>query len=131
VGGATPAQHIVFQGYVRAVQEPTERLPRRAYALHAQGKPWRLQPVGEAMQAWRGVPGTVAVTIGAARGDLPRCDIPRQRMKDLGRPPSDDASGARRRPGAITKTGTPQARRALVAGAWACRYPAQVSRHRQ
>jgi hypothetical protein len=29
----------------------------------------------------------------------------------------------------MTKTGTPQARRAWVEGAWAYRYPAQVSRH--
>jgi len=37
----------------------------------------------------------------------------------------------RRRPGSITKTGNSHARRVLVEGAWAYRYPAQVSRHLQ
>jgi transposase len=37
----------------------------------------------------------------------------------------------RRRQGSITKTGNSHARRVLVEGAWAYRYPAQVSRHLQ
>jgi len=39
--------------------------------------------------------------------------------------------GERRRQGSITTAGHTHARRALVAGAWAYRYPAKVSRHLQ
>jgi hypothetical protein len=39
--------------------------------------------------------------------------------------------GAQRRQGAMTTAGNSHARRALVDGAWASRYPAQVSRHLQ
>ena len=45
--------------------------------------------------------------------------------------PSASAAGERRQPGAITQAGKTQARRALVEGAWASRYPAKVSRHLQ
>src|SRR5262249_38309228 len=41
------------------------------------------------------------------------------------------SSGGRRQQGSITKTGNTHARRALVEGAWAYRYPAKVSRHLQ
>src|SRR5207247_7066068 len=45
--------------------------------------------------------------------------------------PRENSSGARRHQGSITKTGNTHARRALVEGAWAYRYPAKVSRHLQ
>jgi transposase len=127
----TPAQHMVFQEDVQTVTEQTERLGRLALELHAQVQTWRLPPVVEALQALRGVPCTVAVTTVAALGDLTRCDHPRQRMHDLGLTPSEYARGARRQQGRMTKTGHTHARRALVAGAWASRYPATVSRHLQ
>ena len=52
-------------------------------------------------------------------------------MHDLGLTPSESSSGQRRRQGAITQSGHTHARRVLVEGAWADRYPAQVSRHLQ
>jgi transposase len=127
----TPAQQIVFQEYVRAVNEHTERLPRLEQALHDQVQTWRLAPVVEALQALRGVQFTVAVTTVAELGDLTRFDNPRQLMKFLGLIPSEYSSGERRRQGSITKAGNTHARRALVEGAWAYRYPAKVSRHLQ
>jgi transposase len=128
---ATPAQQIVFQEYVRAVHEHTERLQRLEQARRDQVKAWRRQPVVEALAGLRGVPCTVAVTIVAARGDLTRFENPRHVMKYLGLIPSAYSSGERRRQGSITKTGNTHARRALVEGAWAYRYPAKVSRHWQ
>ena len=77
----------------------------------------------------RGVQFTGAVTLIAELGDLTRFEHPRQLMSDLGLPPSEDSSGERRRQGSITKAGNTFARRALVEGAWAYRYPAKVSRH--
>jgi transposase len=52
-------------------------------------------------------------------------------MNYLGLTPSDYASGERRRQGGITKASNMHARRALVAGAWAYRYPSKVDRHLQ
>ena len=65
---------------------------------------------------------------GGRKGDLTRLASPRALMKCMGLMPSDHASGAQRRPGSLTKAGTPPARRALGEGAWAYRAPAQVSR---
>jgi transposase len=128
---ATPAQQIVFQEYVRAVNEHTERLQRLEQELQDHVKTWRLQPVVEALQALRGVQFIVAVTLVAELGDLTRFDNPRQLMSYLGLTPSEYSSGERRRQGTITKAGNTHARRALVEGAWAYRYPAKVSRHLQ
>ena len=127
----TPAQQIVFQEYVQTVTEQTARLQRLEQALHEQVHTWRFQPVVEALQALRGVQFTVAVTTVAELGDLTRFDNPRQLMNYLGLTPSEYASGARRQQGSMTKTGNTHARRALVEGAWAYRYPAKVSRHLQ
>jgi transposase len=115
----TPAQHMVFQAYVRAITEHTERRGRLEQALHDQGKVWRLHPVVEALQAWRGVQFTVAVTTVAELGDLTRFANPRQLMKFLGLIPSEYSSGERRRQGSLTKAGNTHARRALVEAAWA------------
>jgi transposase len=90
-----------------------------------------MAPVVEALQALRGVQFTVAVTTVAARGDLTRVDHPKPLMSDLGLTPAAYSSGARRRQGSLTQTGHRQARRALLAGAWADRDPANVSRHLQ
>jgi len=127
----TPAQQIVFQEYVRAVNEQTERLQRLEQELQEQVKSWRLNPVVEALQALRGVQFTVAVTTVAELGDLTRVENPRQLMGYLGLTPSESSSGERRRHGSIPKAGNTHARRALVEGAWASRYPAKVSRHLQ
>jgi transposase len=126
-----PAQQIVFQEYVRAVTEHTERLARLEQALKDQVQTWRLAPVVDALQALRGVQFTVAVTTVAELGDLTRFENPRQLMNYLGVTPSEYSTGERRRQGGITKTGNTHARRALIEGAWANRYPAKVRRHLQ
>jgi transposase len=120
-----------LQEYVRAVSEHHERLQRLEQALHEHVKAWRLSPVVEALQALRGVQCTVAVPLVADMGDLPRFESPRELMKFLGLIPSEHASGEQRRQGSITKAGNTPARRVLVEGAWAYRYPAKVSRHLQ
>jgi transposase len=126
----TPAQHSVFQEYVRAVNEHTERLQRLDHELQEQVPSWRLHPVVEALQALRGVQCTVVVTTVAELGDLTRFNNPRELMRFLGLIPSEYSTGERRQ-GSITKAGNTHARRALVEGAWAYRYPAKVSRHLQ
>jgi transposase len=127
----TPAQQIVFQEYVGAVTEQAERLARLERELGEAVKTWRLAPVVQAVQALRGIELTAATILIAEVGDLTRFDTPRKLMSYLGLTPSEYSSGDHRRQGGITKAGNGHARRALVEGAWAYRYPAKVSRHLQ
>jgi hypothetical protein len=131
VVGPTPAPPIVWQAYVHAVNAHTARLERLEHARKAHGQAWRLNPVVQALQALRGGPCPVAVTLGAALGDLTRFAHPTALMQDRGLTPSADTRGARRRQGSSTTAGTTPARRVLVEGAWASRDPAHVSRHLQ
>ena len=80
----TPAQPIVLQEDVRAVNEHTARLQRLEQERQEHVQAWRLHPVVEALQALRGVQCTVAVTMVADIGDLTRFDTPRELMKCLG-----------------------------------------------
>src|SRR5213596_2387368 len=65
----TPAQQIVFQEYVHAVSEQTDRLGRLETELQTAVTTWRLYPVVAAVQALRGLNLTGAVTLIAEVGD--------------------------------------------------------------
>jgi transposase len=127
----TPAQQIVFQESVRAVDEQVDRLARIETELRDAAPRWRLNPVVQALQALRGVQFLVAITVVAELGDLTRFDNPRQLAAFVGLIPSEYSSGAARRQGGITKAGNGRARRALIEAAWAYRHPAKVSAHIQ
>ena len=92
---------------------------------------WSLAPVVRALMALRGVDRITAATLLAELGDIGRFDSPRQLMAFLGLVPSEHSSGARRRRGAITRTGNGAARRALVEAAWSYRFPARRTAHLQ
>jgi transposase len=84
-------------------------------------RPGTLWPVGDALQALRGVQCTVAVTLGADLGDLTHFDKPSQLRRSLGLTPAAYSTGNQRHQGAIPTTGNAHARRALLEGAWAYR----------
>jgi len=127
----TPAQQIVFQEGVRAVDEQVDRLQRIEAELQDLAPHWRRYPLVEALQALRGVQWVVALTVVAELGDLTRFDNPRQLAAFVGLVPSEYSSGTARRQGGITKAGNGRARRVLVEAAWAYRHPAKVSLHIQ
>jgi transposase len=127
----TSVQQIVFQESIHAVDEQVERLGRIERELLELAPKWRLFPLVEALQGLRGVQWIVALTVVAELGDLTRFVNPRQLGAFVGLIPSEYSSGEKRRQGSITKTGNGRARRALVEGAWAYRYPAKVSPHIQ
>lgn len=127
----TAPQQIVFQEFVRAVDEQVDRLQRLEAELVELVPTWRLYPVVEALQALRGVQWLVAITVVAELGDLTRFDNPRQLAAYVGLIPSEYSSGNARRQGGITKAGNSRARRALIEAAWAYRHPAKVSAHIQ
>jgi len=127
----TPTQQLVFQESVRAVDEQVDRRLRLDAELLERAPAWRLAPVVEALQAFRGVQFLVAITVVAELGDLTRFDNPRQLAAFVGLIPSEYSSGGSRRQGGITKAGNGRARRALIEAAWAYRHPAKVSLHIQ
>ena len=123
----TPAQQIVFQECIRAIDQHAARVSFIEEQLLEFAAAWRLRPVVQSLQALRGVQQLTALTVVAELGDITRFDSPRQLAACV--IPSEYSSGDTRRQGRITKAGNAHARRALVEGAWAYRFPAKVSPH--
>lgn len=122
----TPAQQIVFQEYINAIEEATSRVERLTRQIAILVPSWRMAPVVQALQALRGVSLIVASTMIAEMGDLTRFEHPGKLMAFIGLVPSEHSSGQKRRQGAITKTGNGHARRVLVEAGHAYSYPARV-----
>jgi transposase len=125
---AHPAQQIVLQDYIHAVQDAEARLDRLTRQIEELLPNWSMEPVVTALQAMRGVALVVAVTVVAEVGDFRRFANARQLMAYLGLVPSEHSSGATVRRGGITKAGNALARRVLIEGAWTYRMAARVSR---
>ena len=123
-----PAQQIVLQDYIHAVQEAETRRDRLTQQIDELLPNWSMAPVVAALQSMRGVALVVAVTVVAEVGDFRRFANPRQLMAYLGLVPSEHSSGSSVRRSGITKAGNPLARRVLIEGAWTYRMPARVSR---
>jgi transposase len=123
-----PAQQIVLQDYIHAVQDAEARRDRLTRQIEELLPSWSMAPVAAALQAMRGVALVVAVTVVAEVGDFRRFANARQLMAYLGLVPSEHSSGSSTRRGGITKAGNSLARRVLIEGAWTYRMPARVSR---
>lgn len=124
-----PAQQIVLAEYRQAIADAEARVERLSQQVAEVAGAWSMAPVIAAYQAVRGVAFLTAVTFAAEIGDVRRFDNPRQLMAYLGLVPSEHSTGERVRRGGITKAGNNRARRALIEGAWAYRFPARVSAH--
>lgn len=123
-----PAQQIVLQDYIHAVQDAETRRDRLIGQIEQLLPSWSMAPVVAALQAMRGVALVAAVTIVAEVGDFRRFINPRQLMAYLGLVSSEHSSGSSIRRGSITKAGNVLARRVLIEGAWTYRMSARVSR---
>ena len=126
---ANPVQQVVFQEYVNACHEAARRVADLDNQIREAAVSWSFAPVVDALISLRGIDVLSAVTVLAERGDITRFDNPRQLMCFLGLVPSEHSSGARRRTGAITRTGNGHVRRILVEAAWNYRFPARKTRH--
>lgn len=124
---AHPAQQIVFQDALEAIEEALARVRRLEQQLVAIVPTWSMAPVVAAYQAMRGASFLVAVTIAAEVGDLRRFDNPRQLMAFLGLVPRERSTGNVVRRAGLTLAGNRRARRVLVEAAWSYRHPARVS----
>jgi transposase len=123
-----PAQQIVLQDYIHAVEDAELRRHRLTRQIEELMPKWSMAPVAAALQALRGVALVVAVTVVAEVGDFRRFTNARQLMAYLGLVPSEHSSGSTVRRAGITKAGNALARRVLIEGAWTYRMPARVSR---
>ncbi|GLR69009.1 hypothetical protein GCM10010909_36910 [Acidocella aquatica] len=112
-----PAQQIVLQDYIHAVQHAETRRDRLTGQIEELLPNWSMAPVVAALQAMRGVALVGAVTVVAEVGDFHRFINPRQLMAYLGLVPSEHSSGGSVRRGGITKAGNALARRVLIEGA--------------
>ena len=125
----TSAQQVVFQEYIHAIKETTERVERITRQIEALVPEWRMAPVVMALHALRGVSLIVASTTIAEIGDLARFENPKKLMAFLGLVPSEHSSGEKKRQGKITKTGNGHVRKVLVEAAQSYCHPARVTRH--
>ena len=122
-----PAQQIVFQDAIDAIEGGAMRLRTLEQQLAAIVPSWSMAPVVAAFQAMRGVSFLVAVTFVTEIGDVRRFDSARQIMSFLGLVPSERSTGEAVRRAGLTLAGNRRARRVLIEGAWTYRYPARIS----
>lgn len=125
-----PAQQIVLQDYIHAIEDAQARRDALTAQIEALVPQWSLAPVVHGLQAMRGIALLTAVTLLAEIGDLTRFDTPRQLMAFVGLVPSEHSSGQAVRRGDITKAGNGEARRVLIEAAWTYRMRARISRAR-
>jgi transposase len=122
-----PAQQIVFQEGINAIDDAAQRLRRLEAQVATIVPTWSLAPLVQAYQAMRGASFLVAVTFAAEIGDIRRFETPRQLMSFLGLVPGERSTGEHVRRQGLTLAGNRRARRALIEAAWTYRYPARVS----
>ena len=126
----TPAQHIVFQEYLRAVTAHTNRLPAPGTGTPRAGHRLAALPGRGRIAS----PPSRAVYGGCHDRRCTRRPDPRRDPQTTQALSGPDAFGifqgrALTPGGHHEDPGNSHARRALVEGAWASRYPAKVSRH--
>jgi transposase len=122
-----PAQQIVFQECIHAIDEASARLERVTQAVEDALAGWKWEPVVRALMSLRGFQVLSAMTLVAEVGDFSRFDDPRSLMHFFGLTPSEHTSGDKRFQGGITKCGNAHCRRVLTEAAWHYRLKPLVS----
>ena len=122
-----PAQQIVFQECIHAIDDASQRLERLTQAVENAVPGWKWEPVVRALMSLRGVQVLNATTLVAEAGDMTRFTDPRQLMSFFGLTSCEHTSGEKRYQGGITKCGNTHCRRVLTEAAWHYRLKPQVS----
>ena len=122
-----PAQQIVFQEFIHAVDDAAERVARLNTAVADALPGWKWEPVVRALITLRGMQELSAMTVIAEVGDLSRFENPRSLMHFFGLTPSEHTSANKRVQGPITKCGNAHCRRVLTEAAWHYRLKPLVS----
>ena len=126
-----PAQQIVFQEFIHAVDDAAERVARLNTAVVDALPGWKWEPVVHALMTLRGMQELSAMTVIAEVGDLSRFENPRSLMHFFGLTPSEHTSANKRVQGPITKCGNAHCRRVLTEAAWHYRLKPLVSQAMQ
>ena len=121
-----PAQQVVLEEYLLAIDSCLNRVERLTAKLIELLPEWEWRPVVEALMAFRGFKEVAAMTIISELGDLRRFAKPSSLMAFLGLVPGEHTTGTTRRQGAITKCGNSHARWMLVESAQHYRRPPRV-----
>jgi transposase len=108
-----------YRGAIEALLHRRGQLERRIETL-IPGSSWQREV--SLLRCLRGIDTLTAVGLCAEVGDFRRFERAGQLMGYLGLVPSESTSGAQRRLGSITKTGSRHARRLLVEAAWHYRH---------
>jgi transposase len=122
-----PAQQIVFQECIHAIDDALERVARLTQAVEDALPGWKWEPVVRALMSLRGLQSLSAMTLIAEAGDLSRFENPRSLMHFFGLTPSEHTSGDKRVQGGITKCGNAHCRRVLTEAGWHYRLKPLVS----
>lgn len=122
MGFVDPDAQAVLEESRQAVQEQIEQVKRLDQLVEQASQRTENAPKVNRYKVLRGVSTTTAMTVLAEAGDLRRYRKASQFMGSTGLVPSEYSSGARRRQGAITKTGNAHLRRILVEAAWQYRH---------
>jgi transposase len=122
-----PAQQIVFQECIHAIDDAGERLERLSKAVEDALPGWKWEPVVRALMSLRGVQVLTAMTLVAEVGDFSRFQDARSLMHFFGLTPSEHTSSDKRVQGGITKCGNAHCRRVLTEAAWQYRLKPKVS----
>jgi len=114
---ADPAQAVVLEEYLAAIDAARQRVDRLTLKMKELLETWEWKPVVAAVMTFRGFQEVAAMTFVGELGDLRRFRSARQLMAFLGLVPSEESSGPRRAQGAITKCGNHHARWMLIESA--------------
>jgi transposase len=123
----SPAQQIVLEEAILAIDAANERIARLEAHMKEQLETWERKPFVKALMAFRGFDVVAAMVVISELGDLSRFKHPRQLMAYVGLVPSEGSSGEKRRQGAITKCGNSHARWMLIECASHNSYSPKVS----
>jgi len=107
---ANPAQKIILEDYLCAVDVAQERIERCEAGMRDLLETWQLRPAVEALLAFKGFQLVAAMITVSELGNILRFEHPRQLMSYLGLVPAESTSADKRRQGGITKCGNPHLR---------------------
>jgi Transposase and inactivated derivatives len=113
---------IVFQEYLRAMQEEEMRLKRLEEQIAREAKEGHRAVLIQALQVLKGVALLTAVTLVAEIGTFLRFPKASNFMGYTGLVPSEYSTGQTTRKGKTTKAGNKHVRRIVVESAWSYRY---------
>lgn len=116
------ADRIIFDNYLTAVRQATERVSALITKLEAFAQREPYADMVAALRCFRGIDTVTAMTLVTELHGFERFESPRQLMAYLGLVPSEHTSDTKVHRGSITKAGNGHVRRVLVEAAWHYRH---------